>query len=229
MPADAVAGPPRTQISSDWLLLVEGKDEVNLFNALMRHRFDAEPQIQVIDAGGVNKFPRSLNAIRTAAQTRPRLRAIGVVRDADNDAADAFASVCGQIRDAGYEPPAGHSEFSNDVPSIGVFIVPDGNEPGAIETLCRRSKEGEEASQVRGGVPELPGRAWRHEIHQRRQELRPCLPRRHGRPCGTSGRRCQTRGMGFRIPGVRGVVGIPSRTRFPRTVNASLASSMRIR
>ena len=147
MPADAVAGPPRTQISSDWLLLVEGKDEVNLFNALMRHRFDAEPQIQVIDAGGVNKFPRNLNAIRTAAQTRPTLRAIGVVRDADNDAADAFASVCGQIRDAGYEPPAGHSEFSNDVPSIGVFIVPDGNEPGAIETLCRRSKEGEEATK----------------------------------------------------------------------------------
>ena len=146
MPADAAAGPPKTQISSDWLLLVEGRDEVNLFNALMRHRFDAEPQIQVIDAGGVNKFPRNLNAIRTAAQTRPTLRAIGVVRDADNDAADAFASVCGQLRNAGYEPPVGHGEFSNAVPSIGVFIVPDGNESGAIETLCRRSKEGDEVA-----------------------------------------------------------------------------------
>lgn len=146
MPADEVVGRSRWQIDSDWLLLVEGRDEVNLFNALMEHRFDAERQVQVIDAGGVNRFPRNLEAIRTASLTRPTLRAIGVVRDADNDAADAFASVCRQVRNAGYVPPAVHGEFSDAVPSIGVFIVPDGIEPGAIETLCRRSKEGDEAA-----------------------------------------------------------------------------------
>ena len=146
MPTDEMAGRSRWQIDSDWLLLVEGKDEVNLFNALMGHCFDVGPQIQVIDAGGVNKFPRNLNAIRTAALTRPTLRAIGVVRDADKDAAGAFASVCRQLRNAGYESPAVHGEFSDSVPSIGVFIVPDGTRPGAIETLCRRSKEGDEVA-----------------------------------------------------------------------------------
>ena len=141
MPPGAVARSSRKRICSDWLLLVEGMDEVNLFKALMGHLFGAEARIQVIDAGGKDSFPRRLNAISTAAQTRPTLRAIGVVRDADDDPAGAFASVCQQLRNVDYAPPAGHGKFSDAVPSIGVFIVPDGNEPGAIETLCRRSKE----------------------------------------------------------------------------------------
>ena len=37
--------------------------------------------------------------------------------------------------------------FSDATPSIGVFIVPDGSQPGAIETLCRRSVEGEDAAK----------------------------------------------------------------------------------
>ena len=146
MPAIEVSRRSRWQVDSDRLLLVEGRDEVNLFNALMQHRIDDGRQVQVIDAGGVNRFPRNLEAIRTAVLTRPTLRAIGVVRDADDNAADAFASVCSQIGNAGYEPPAGHGEFSDAVPSIGVFIVPDGTEPGAIETLCRRSKESDTAA-----------------------------------------------------------------------------------
>ena len=146
MPAESTNGQRSTRLRSDWLLLVEGRDEVNLFDALMDHCLDAEPKVQVIDAGGIDQFSRRLKAIQTAARTRPAFRAIGVVRDADDNAADAFASVCDQLRNAGYEPPVGHGEFSNAVPSIGVFIVPDGNEPGAIETLCRRSKEGDEVA-----------------------------------------------------------------------------------
>ena len=112
----------------------------------MKHCFGAESSVQVIDAGGVRKFPNRLQAIQTACRARPTLRSIGVVRDADNDAAGAFRSVCDHIRNAGYEPPAVHGEFSDATPSIGVFIVPNGEEPGAIETLCRRSKKGDAAA-----------------------------------------------------------------------------------
>ena len=143
MPADATGGRHGTQIQSDRLLLVEGRDEVNLFGALMKHCLDAEPTVQVIDAGGKDRFPKNLRALSTAARARPSLRAIGVVRDADDDAAGAFRSIIGHVRNAGYEPPAVHGEFSDATPSIGVFIVPNGEEPGAIETLCRRSKEGD--------------------------------------------------------------------------------------
>ena len=147
MPKDAEAGMPSLEITSDCLLLVEGKDEVNLFDEFVKHCFGAGPTVQVIDAGGIRKFPKQLGAIQTAAQARLSLRAIGVVRDADDDAAGAFMSVYHHIHNVGYEPPAAHGEFSDATPSIGVFIVPNGKDPGAIETLCRRSKEGDEVAK----------------------------------------------------------------------------------
>ena len=147
MPLDADTGRPSLRIRSDWLLLVEGRDEVNLFNALMKHRLDPEPKIQVIDAGGKDKFPRNLKAIQTAARIRPTLRAIGVVRDADDDARGAFRSVCDALHNVGYKPPRVHGEFSEAVPSVGVFVVPDGSEPGAVETLCRRSLKGDDVAE----------------------------------------------------------------------------------
>ena len=147
MPADATGGGHGTRIRSDRLLLVEGRDEVNLFDALMKHCLGAGPTVQVIDAGGKDRFPKNLRALSTAARARPSLRAIGVVRDADDDAAGAVGSVCDHVRNVGYEPPAVHGEFSDAVPSIGVFIVPDGTEPGAVETLCRRSREGDEVAK----------------------------------------------------------------------------------
>lgn len=135
------------QIRADKLLLVEGRDEVNLFEALIEQCLDDEVRIQVIDAGGVDQFPRRLAAIRIAAQAHPMLRSISVVRDADDDADGAFGSVCNRLQSAGYTPPAAHGTFSDAMPSIGVFIVPDGSEPGAIESLCRRSVEGTDAAQ----------------------------------------------------------------------------------
>ena len=136
----------RLQISADTLLLVEGRDEVNLFNALVGHSLGDETEIQVVEAGGVDKFPRNLRTIRDLARSRPTLRSIGVVRDADEDAEGAFRSVCDHVRNVGYLPPETHGEFSDDVPSIGVFIVPDGARPGAIETLCRCSVGGTDAA-----------------------------------------------------------------------------------
>ena len=44
-------------------------------------------------------------------------------------------------------PPRNHGKFSEAVPSVGVFIVPDGSAPGAVETLCRRSREGDDVAK----------------------------------------------------------------------------------
>ena len=123
-------------------------DEVNLFGALMRHRLpDAASRMQVISAGGKDKFPANLHAIQVAAKTGPTLRFIGVVRDADDNPDGAFQSVCAQLRNEEFEPPDRHASFSDGVPSVGVFIVPDGIQPGAIETLCRRSVEGSDTAR----------------------------------------------------------------------------------
>ena len=44
---------PRLLLKSDWLVLVEGKDEVNLFGALTEHRLaEFASDIQIGDVGG---------------------------------------------------------------------------------------------------------------------------------------------------------------------------------
>ena len=148
MPPDAESGQKSLEIQANRLLLVEGKDEVNLLGRLIKDCFKDDGQgIQILDVGSKDNFKPNLIAIKVAAQSRPTLRSIGIIRDADDNPNGSFDSVCGSLRSAGYEPPAAHAEFSDATPSIGVFIVPDGSQPGAIETLCRRSVEGEDAAK----------------------------------------------------------------------------------
>ena len=147
--AAADGGAPRQKLRSDRLLLVEGRDEVNLFDSLLKHCLGdtADRDIQIIEAGGKDRFRRNIQAIRADAASHPPLRVLGVIRDADDSADGAFRSVCDALRHAGYEPPAAHGEVSGDNPLVGVFILPDGIEAGAMETLCRRSVAGREASR----------------------------------------------------------------------------------
>lgn len=145
---DAESGQKSLEIQANRLLLVEGKDEVNLLGRLIKDCLKDDGQgIQILDVGSKDNFRPNLMAIKIAAQSETTLRSIGIIRDADDNPKGSFDSVCGSLRSAGYEPPAAHAEFSNATPSIGVFIVPDGSQPGAIETLCRRSVEDEDAAK----------------------------------------------------------------------------------
>ena len=148
MGATDQSGSPKIELTTNRLLLVEGKDEMNLLGALIKTCLQDDGRlIQILAVGGKDNFRPNLRAIKVAAQSGPALRAIGIVRDADDKPNDSFASVCNSLRNVGYEPPAAHAEFSNDTPSIGVFIVPDGTQRGAVETLCRRSVAGQDAAQ----------------------------------------------------------------------------------
>ena len=137
----------RLEIFSSRLLLVEGQDEINLLKALIRHFMKGETGLQVIAAGGKDKFPKNLTAIKTAAQADRKLHTIGVLRDADNNPKGAFQSVCEHLRRVGYTPPKSHGTFSSGSPSIGVFILPDGHTRGAVETLCRQSVKDTDTAQ----------------------------------------------------------------------------------
>lgn len=142
MPQSGVSGGrSRISIDSDRLLLVEGVDEVNLFNALISRCVGDAPHIQIIQAGGIRQFSSRLKAIRAAVTTRPGLRSIGVIRDADDNPAGAFQSVCAHLRSVGFDAPRAHGAFTGGTPSVGVFIVPADTQEGAIKTLCRRSVE----------------------------------------------------------------------------------------
>ena len=86
----------RLELRSDRLLLVEGQDEVRFLSALLARELD---EVQVIEAGGRDRFPERLVAIRNAARSGVGLRRIGVIRDADLDAAAAFAELLAFARE----------------------------------------------------------------------------------------------------------------------------------
>ena len=133
----------KISISEDRLLLVEGRDELNLFSQMINTCFRIKPDIQILDIGGKTTLGQHLKTVRTLTTSRPSLRSIGIVRDSDANAASGFRSVCASVRDAPYTPPSTHACFSNASPSIGIFMVPDGSRPGAIETICRNSVQGD--------------------------------------------------------------------------------------
>ena len=131
----------KLEITANRILLVEGRDEVNFLEKFIEKFFNPEVAIQVIGAGGKDEFPKRLSAIRSQLQTRPNFESLGVIRDADRNSASAFQSVHDHLDRVGFQPPESHGLFSDASPSVGVYIMPNGSEPGAIETLCRQSVE----------------------------------------------------------------------------------------
>ena len=128
------------------LLLVEGVDEKHVFNQLIETRVkdvNIRREIQVIPAGGRRVFRRRLNAISVRCRKKGVVKRIGIVRDADDDPGSAFQSVANDVTAVGLRPPRGHGEYSRGDPAIGIYIVPDGASSGAIETLIRRSVNGD--------------------------------------------------------------------------------------
>ena len=134
-------GHSQLRVASERLLLVEGKDEYNLITALTEHCLaESAASVQVVEAGGRTQFQARIRAVlQDAAKRRVALRAVGVIRDADTDARAAWDSVHGALTSAGLQAPTAHGDFSDGHPGAGIFIIPDGEAQGALETLCVRS------------------------------------------------------------------------------------------
>lgn len=84
----------RLRVERERLLLVEGRDECHLLEALMgRCLGELAAMAQVVEAGGHTQFQSRIKSIlRNATTCGVELRTLGVVRDADTDGAAAWAS-----------------------------------------------------------------------------------------------------------------------------------------
>lgn len=114
------------------LLIGEGKDELLIFDALLKHlRID---DIQVEDYGGKNKLPDYLDALvlRPGFAT---LTSLGVTRDADTDASGAFTSLRNYLSSRKFVTPASSGTIEAGTPNVGIMILPDGLHPGMLEDL----------------------------------------------------------------------------------------------
>ncbi|MFA5879643.1 MAG: DUF3226 domain-containing protein [Candidatus Margulisiibacteriota bacterium] len=128
-------------ITSDYLLAVEGIDECNFFAKLLTHL--NIPDIQCIDIKGTTNFANELPVIVSADGFWQRVKAIGFIRDAENNPAeDAFKSITKIMKDNNLPIPTAPNQVTvNTSPITGVFIMPDNAETGMLENLCLKTIE----------------------------------------------------------------------------------------
>lgn len=117
-------------ISKPCLLLCEGDDEVNFFNAWFTEL--GFSHVQVIAYQGKANLATFLSDL-VKASGFSLVRRAGVTRDADEDASAALMSMNHAIKNA----PADFQRLAH-----AVFVLPGDGKPGALETLWLSSLSG---------------------------------------------------------------------------------------
>lgn len=116
---------PPTPITLTKILLTEGDTPTHFCEAMLRH-LNLNDAIEVRNFGGVGDLRAVLVALAATAEFKSLVCALGVIRDAEDDAAAARNAVAGAITAAGLPPHVATS----------IFILPDNASSGMIETLC---------------------------------------------------------------------------------------------
>jgi hypothetical protein len=133
-------------------MYVEGSDDQNSFiHLLMRRgievgRLRAIGQFGVSYRHGADSPSEGFEALRRELPNylaNAAGRSIGIVVDADADFAARWQAIRNCIRNAGFAvpddcPPAGwEAEFPDRQSRLGVWIMPDNGNPGALEDMLR--------------------------------------------------------------------------------------------
>ena len=118
---------------------MEGNDERNFFGAMLRHlNMDG---VQIQNFRGVNNLREFLRTFSDTDPFRDTVESVGIVRDAEISAEDAFRSVQGALRNAGLDVPDAPGVKTGGAPSVSALILPDNQSGGMLETLLCRTFE----------------------------------------------------------------------------------------
>lgn len=116
------------------LLLAEGKDELHFLDELLKAINISD--VQIIDIGGKDKFRPSFPTITALSGFRSVVR-LGIIRDAEADAAGTLASVQQSLTENGLTAPQQAGVvLTTGAPRIGIWIMPNNHRAGCIEDLC---------------------------------------------------------------------------------------------
>lgn len=122
------------------LLIVEGNDDVNFFNALFEHLEITDYQIKKTE--GKSSYSTSIAAIWKGPGYRSNVNSIGVIRDANNDFSRTFESVQTALRVSGLPVPRLPLKPAIDRVTglrVNVFIMPNNESQGMLEDLLLHS------------------------------------------------------------------------------------------
>ena len=133
---------PERSITRSKLVLAEGRDEEHFLASLLRHL--AIHDIEVHSYQGKDNLRRYLIGLMNTPGFA-QVESIGVVRDADNNAAAAFQSVQGNLTAVGLPVPEEVLVAAGTTPRVTVFIMPGNADQGALEDLCLSALENDPA------------------------------------------------------------------------------------
>ena len=131
------------------LLTCEGRDDEQFLRRMLDHLQIREVVIRRYD--GKPRLPMFLLGLRDSTDFES-VRVLGILRDADERASDAFRSVSDRLRRLELPSPrraaqlaTGPCDIDGVVRTVGVFIMPGGGLPGALEDLCLQALDGDSA------------------------------------------------------------------------------------
>lgn len=136
-------------------LLVEGRVPEIFFREMIQ-ACGLTKSVEVRTFGDITKsnLQTYLQIFAAKAAFKEQVRTLGVIRDAEAQAADgAFQSVRAALRGAGMQFPSEIGVFHGSPLAIGVFILPNCRDAGMLETLCLQAVENVEQSS---GLKLLP-------------------------------------------------------------------------
>jgi hypothetical protein len=124
----------------------EGPDDAYLLDSILSLVDAPISEVGVgysMGTAGLEQHLRELQ--RSSSYVRRTIRRVLIVRDADRDAGDALAQTHEALKACGLPEPA-HGQFLryDAVRELGLFIIPSGNEVGALETYLLDAVEGDE-------------------------------------------------------------------------------------
>lgn len=141
-------------IDKDKLILVEGKDDRAAIYKIVRSLGLDNIQVAYMEGkDNADKFIDTLSAaLKTPQSKNISIKAFAIVLDADDeDAKSSFQKVCSflkeiqkrDIKNLNFEIPKKCAEFTTGSTKVGVFIMPNCENPGMLETLCLESVSNE--------------------------------------------------------------------------------------
>ena len=118
------------------VLAVEGKDEKNFFDALLKSL--TITNVQIIDVGGKDNFKHIFPVYLQSDRALDIIKNIGFIRDAeDREAEAAFQSICSVLNNYKLPCPTQTGKvIEHDGKKVNIFIMPNNNDCGMLEDLC---------------------------------------------------------------------------------------------
>lgn len=125
---------PKSPITSSRVVVVEGHDTFQFLKALLK-QLNLLNEIEIRNYGGINDLGVYLETLKSIDGFE-KVNSLGIIRDAEKSAKEAFDSVCKYLKNSAFEVPARPATTAKGTPKVSVFILPDCVNPGMLETLC---------------------------------------------------------------------------------------------